>query len=102
MKPSPNAMNIRPAQKSLLPVALMRPSSPASRAYSATCAGGHAAPRGVCDNNRPRNFALLAMTAAFSFADRALVAHTTAKMLLEIEAVLFNADKPFVFTSGWA
>jgi len=42
------------------------------------------------------------MTAAFSFADRALVAHTTAKMLLEIEAVLFNADKPFVFTSGWA
>ncbi|MCZ7563421.1 MAG: orotate phosphoribosyltransferase [Burkholderiales bacterium] len=42
------------------------------------------------------------MTSAFSFADRALIAETTAKMLLEIEAVLFNAQKPFVFTSGWA
>jgi orotate phosphoribosyltransferase len=26
----------------------------------------------------------------------------TARILLEIKAVLFNADKPFVFTSGWA
>jgi orotate phosphoribosyltransferase len=26
----------------------------------------------------------------------------TARILLEIEAVLFNADKPFIFTSGWA
>jgi len=42
------------------------------------------------------------MTAAFSFADRALIAETTAKMLLEIQAVLFNARKPFIFTSGWA
>jgi orotate phosphoribosyltransferase len=42
------------------------------------------------------------MTAAFSFADRDLVSRTTARMLLEIEAVLFNADKPFIFTSGWA
>ncbi len=39
---------------------------------------------------------------AFSFADRALIAETTAKMLLEIQAVLFNAEKPFMFTSGWA
>jgi orotate phosphoribosyltransferase len=42
------------------------------------------------------------MTGAVSFADRSVVAETTAKMLLEIEAVLFNADKPFIFTSGWA
>ena len=42
------------------------------------------------------------MAAGVSFADRSLVAETTAKMLLEIEAVLFNAEKPFIFTSGWA
>ncbi len=39
---------------------------------------------------------------AMSFADRALIAETTAKMLLEIGAVLFRADDPFIFTSGWA
>lgn len=37
-----------------------------------------------------------------SFLDRALIAETTARMLLEIEAVHFNAEKPFIFTSGWA
>ena len=36
------------------------------------------------------------------FADKALVAEVTARMLLEVEAVLFSADKPFIFTSGWA
>ena len=36
------------------------------------------------------------------FADRAFIAETTAKMLLEVKAVLFFDDKPFVFTSGWA
>jgi orotate phosphoribosyltransferase len=36
------------------------------------------------------------------FADKALVAETTAKMLLEVNAVLFYTDKPFIFTSGWA
>ena len=35
-------------------------------------------------------------------ADRAFIAETTAKMLLEVKAVLFSADKPFIFTSGWA
>ena len=35
-------------------------------------------------------------------ADRAFIAETTAKMLLEVKAVLFFTDKPFVFTSGWA
>jgi orotate phosphoribosyltransferase len=29
-------------------------------------------------------------------------AERTARALLEIKAVLFNADKPFTFTSGWA
>ena len=36
------------------------------------------------------------------FADKALIAETTAKMLLEVKAVLFFSDKPFIFTSGWA
>jgi orotate phosphoribosyltransferase len=35
-------------------------------------------------------------------ADKALIAETTAKMLLEVKAVLFFQDKPFIFTSGWA
>jgi orotate phosphoribosyltransferase len=35
-------------------------------------------------------------------ADRAFIAHTTARMLLEVKAVLFSAEKPFIFTSGWA
>jgi len=42
------------------------------------------------------------MAGGFSFADRSLIAETTAKMLLEIEAVLFRSDEPFIFTSGWA
>src|SRR5882724_6646710 len=36
------------------------------------------------------------------FADKALVAEITARMLLEVKAVLFFQDKPFIFTSGWA
>jgi orotate phosphoribosyltransferase len=35
-------------------------------------------------------------------ADKAFIAETTARMLLEVKAVLFSEDKPFVFTSGWA
>src|ERR1700732_3145600 len=30
------------------------------------------------------------------------LAARTARALLDIKAVLFNADKPFIFTSGWA
>jgi len=37
-----------------------------------------------------------------NFVDKDLVSETTAKMLLEVKAVLFSEDKPFVFTSGWA
>ena len=35
-------------------------------------------------------------------ADREFIAGTTAKMLLEVKAVLFSEGKPFIFTSGWA
>jgi orotate phosphoribosyltransferase len=34
--------------------------------------------------------------------DRDAIARQTARMLLEIKAVHFNADQPFIFTSGWA
>jgi len=36
------------------------------------------------------------------FADKALTAEITARMLLEVKAVLFFEEKPFIFTSGWA
>jgi orotate phosphoribosyltransferase len=42
------------------------------------------------------------MTAASEMPDRKTIAELTAKMLLEVEAVRFMADKPFIFTSGWA
>ena len=31
-----------------------------------------------------------------------MIAELTAKMLIEVEAVRFMTDKPFIFTSGWA
>lgn len=34
--------------------------------------------------------------------DRQAISDTTAKMLLEVKAVHFNAEQPFIFTSGWA
>jgi orotate phosphoribosyltransferase len=34
--------------------------------------------------------------------DRNTIAHEAAKMVLEIKAVHFYSDKPFIFTSGWA
>jgi hypothetical protein len=36
------------------------------------------------------------------FPDREAIADLTAKMFLEVEAVRFMTDKPFIFTSGWA
>ena len=36
------------------------------------------------------------------FPDREEMAELTAKMLIEVEAVRFMTDKPFIFTSGWA
>ena len=34
--------------------------------------------------------------------DRAAIAQQTARMMLEIKAIHFNAAHPFIFTSGWA
>src|SRR6476660_9347738 len=51
----------------------------------------------VCGNSN-----LLKSAPPMHSADRALIAETTAKMLLEVKAVLFFKDKPFIFTSGWA
>ena len=34
--------------------------------------------------------------------DKTVIAHQTARMMLEIQAIHFNAESPFVFTSGWA
>ena len=42
------------------------------------------------------------MTQGIGFTDRKIMAEMTAKMLFEVEAVRFSADKPFIFTSGWA
>jgi orotate phosphoribosyltransferase len=43
-----------------------------------------------------------AMTAGATLTDKKTMGELTAKMLLEVEAVRFMADKPFIFTSGWA
>jgi orotate phosphoribosyltransferase len=42
------------------------------------------------------------MAMGLGFPDRKVMAELTAKMLLEVEAVRFMEDKPFIFTSGWA
>lgn len=42
------------------------------------------------------------MTSAIAFPDKTLIADVTAKMLIEVEAVLFNAKDPFILTSGRA
>jgi orotate phosphoribosyltransferase len=42
------------------------------------------------------------MAVGGAFPDKALISRLTAKMLLEVQAIHFNADKPFIFTSGWA
>jgi orotate phosphoribosyltransferase len=42
------------------------------------------------------------MTTGTGFPDTQVMAELTAKMLLEVEAVRFMEEKPFIFTSGWA
>ena len=42
------------------------------------------------------------MTLGAGFSDKKAIAEQTAKMFLEVEAVRFMGDKPFIFTSGWA
>ena len=41
------------------------------------------------------------MNFSSGFTDKATMAKLTAKMLLEVEAVRFNVEEPFTFTSGW-
>jgi orotate phosphoribosyltransferase len=36
------------------------------------------------------------------FSDKAVIAELTAKALLEVDAIRFMSDKPFIYTSGWA
>ena len=38
------------------------------------------------------------MAVGGAFPEKNLIAELTAKMLLEVEAVQFNSDKPFIFT----
>ena len=42
------------------------------------------------------------MSFSSTFPPKTLMAETTAKMLLEVEAVRFNVKEPYKFTSGWA
>jgi orotate phosphoribosyltransferase len=42
------------------------------------------------------------MTIGAEFLDRNTIAELTARMYLDTGAVRFMADKPFIFTSGWA
>src|ERR1700681_2970399 len=39
---------------------------------------------------------------SIGFPDKKVIADLTARTLLEVGAVQFMADKPFIFTSGWA
>src|SRR5260221_5545103 len=40
--------------------------------------------------------------AAAKITDKKTIAEQTAKMYLDVGAVRFMEDKPFIFTSGWA
>lgn len=42
------------------------------------------------------------MTSSAVPTDRDVIAATAARILLEIKALHFNAETPFIFTSGWA
>jgi len=42
------------------------------------------------------------MIEGITLQDKSLISEMTAKALLEVEAVHFREDKPFIFTSGWA
>jgi len=40
-------------------------------------------------------------TTMTGFPDKEVISELTAKMLMEVDAVRFMTDKPFIFTSGW-
>ena len=37
-----------------------------------------------------------------NFIEKSLISDLTAKILIEVEAIKFNSEEPFKFTSGWA
>ena len=37
-----------------------------------------------------------------NFIEKSLISELTAKILIEVEAIKFNSEEPFKFTSGWA
>jgi len=51
---------------------------------------------------RPWNILDYGSNTMTGFPDKAVIAELTARMLLEVDAVRFMADKPFIYTSGWA
>jgi orotate phosphoribosyltransferase len=73
---------------------LFRPVESDYRACSKPFAA--ASDRNSDEVNRP------AMTIGAGFPDKKVISELTAKMLIEVEAVRFMTDKPFIFTSGWA
>lgn len=42
------------------------------------------------------------MLLGMSDQEKQIMSRETAKMLIEVKAVLFNVERPFIFTSGWA
>src|SRR3972149_840249 len=49
-----------------------------------------------------QSFRSQSMIEGITLQDKSLISEMTAKALLEVEAVHFREDKPFIFTSGWA
>jgi len=39
---------------------------------------------------------------SFPSPEKQIIARETAKALIEVKAILFNSETPFIFTSGWA
>src|SRR6185503_11580111 len=58
------------------------------------------APDGAPAQARPEGAEMATFSA--TTLDRKAIAKQTARMMLEIKALHFNAEKPFIFTSGWA
>src|SRR5208282_6762787 len=54
------------------------------------------------DLSRRRDYRVAGGELMTGFPGKEAMAELTAKMLLEVDAVRFMADKPFIYTSGWA
>jgi orotate phosphoribosyltransferase len=66
------------------------------------CARRHWPPSLDCRAKQASGATSTSKDSPMTSLDRQTISDTTAKMLLEVEAVHFNADKPYIFTSGWA